>query len=357
MTVYKVLTINPGSTSTKVALYENEELVFGKSYSHTAEELAPFKRLIDQYDFRRTIILDDLAKHGIDTASLSAVVGRGGMLKPIPGGTWLVNEAMKDELQSARFGEHASNLGGLIASAIAESAGCKAYIVDPVVVDELDDVARISGNPLLPRASVFHALNQKAVARHASRELGKDYKDLTLIVAHLGGGVSVGIHLGGRVVDVNNALDGDGPFSPERSGGVPVGGIAKLCFSGKYTHDEIKRQIKGAGGLVAYLGTNDARLVEAQVEQGDAEATLIFKALAYQVAKEIGALATVACGKVDAIVITGGIAYDKYIPVWIKERVGFIAPVLVYPGEEEMPALRDGALRVLRGDEEASLYE
>ena len=357
MTVFKVLTINPGSTSTKVALFENEEQVFSESYSHTAEELAPFERLIDQYEFRRNIILDDLAQHGIDVSVLSAVVGRGGLLRPIPSGTWLVNEAMKAELQSARFGEHASNLGALIASAIADSAHCKAYIVDPVVVDEMDDVARISGHPELPRASILHALNQKAVARRAAQDLKRPYEELNLIVAHMGGGISVGLHRRGRIVDVNNALDGDGPFSPERSGGIPVGGVARLCFSGKYTHAEIKRQIKGAGGLVAYLGTNDARKIEARVEAGDAEATLIFKAMAYQVGKEIGALAAAACGKVDAIALTGGIAYDKYIPAWIKEHVGFIAPVLVYPGEEEMHALRDGALRVLRGEEEASLYE
>jgi butyrate kinase len=264
---------------------------------------------------------------------------------------------MLDDVKGAARGQHASNLGALIANEIASQLNIPAFIVDPVVVDEMDDIARISGMPEIERISIFHALNQKAVARRAARDLGKPYESLNLIVAHLGGGISVGAHRNGRVVDVNNALDGEGPFSPERTGTLPVGSLIKLCYSGKYTIDEIKKKIVGKGGLVAYLGSNDGRTVQAMVEQGNKEAELVYKAMAYQVAKEIGSCAAVLEGKVDAIVITGGLAYDKMLVGWIKDRAGFIGDIKVYPGEDEMIALAEGGLRVLRGEEQAKEYK
>nr|WP_250160247.1 butyrate kinase [Caloranaerobacter azorensis] len=292
----------------------------------------------------------------MNLTKLSAVVGRGGLLKPIAGGTYKVNERMLEDLKVGVLGEHASNLGGILAHEIASQLNIPAFIVDPVVVDEMEDVARISGMPELERKSIFHALNQKAVARRAAKELGKAYNEVNLIVAHLGGGISVGAHKNGRVIDVNNALDGEGPFSPERTGGLPVGDLVKLCFSGKYTLAEMKKKIKGNGGLVAYLGTNDAREVVKMIENGDKKAELVYKAMAYQVAKEIGSLAAVLEGKVDGIILTGGIAYDKRFTKWIIDRVSFISKVFVYPGEDEMIALAEGGLRVLRGEEEAKVY-
>ncbi|MDF2547392.1 MAG: butyrate kinase [Anaerosolibacter sp.] len=355
--VYRILTINPGSTSTKIAIFDNEKPVLETTLRHPAEEINKFDKIFDQYEFRKNVILETLNENGINLTKLSAVVGRGGLLKPIQGGTYKVTENMLEDLKVGVLGEHASNLGGIIANEIAKQLNIPAFIVDPVVVDEMDDVARISGMPELVRKSIFHALNQKAVARRAAKEMGKNYNEVNVIVAHLGGGISVGAHQTGSVVDVNNALDGEGPFSPERTGGLPVGDLAKMCFSGKYTLDDIKKKIKGNGGLVAYLGTNDAREVGKMIEEGNKEAELIYQAMAYQVAKEIGSCAAVLKGKVDAIVITGGIAYDKDFVKWIKDRVEFISQVIVYPGEDEMIALAEGGLRVLRGEEEAKIYE
>ncbi len=348
----RILAINPGSTSTKIAVFEDIKEVFSKNIKHSVEELAPYKKIIDQYNFRRDVIIKELEAAKVPLSSISAVVGRGGLVKPIPGGVYRVNDALIADIKAERMGEHASNLGALIAREMARAIGprVEAFIVDPVVVDEMDDIARISGMPELPRISIFHALNQKAVARRYAREQKKPYEDMNLIVAHMGGGVSVGCHSKGRVIDVNNALDGDGPFSPERSGGVPVGQLVKMCFSGKYTVDEIKKKIKGNGGLVAYLGTNDAREVEERVKKGDKQAELIYRAMAYQISKEIGALSTVVNGKVDAIILTGGVAYDKMFVGWITERVSFIAPVVVYPGEGEMTALAEGGYYALKGE-------
>ncbi|KPU27251.1 butyrate kinase [Caloranaerobacter sp. TR13] len=354
--VFRLLIINPGSTSTKIAIYDNEKPVLEETLRHSTEELAKYEKIYDQYEFRKNIILETLNEKGINLTKLSAVVGRGGLLKPIDGGTYKVNERMIEDLKVGVLGEHASNLGGILAHEIASQLNIPAFIVDPVVVDEMEDVARISGMPELERKSIFHALNQKAVARRAAKELGKAYDEVNLIVAHLGGGVSVGAHKKGRVVDVNNALDGEGPFSPERAGGLPVGDLAKLCFSGKYTLAEMKKKIKGNGGLVAYLGTNDAREVVKMIQNGDKKAELVYKAMAYQVAKEIGSLASVLEGKVDGIILTGGIAYDKEFTKWIIDRVSFISKVFVYPGEDEMIALAEGGLRVLRGEEEAKVY-
>lgn len=357
MNTFRILTINPGSTSTKIAVFDNDKCVFETTLTHPADEIGKYDKIIDQYDFRKKVILDTLSEQGFNLQNLSGVVGRGGLLKPIKGGTYAVNELMLEDLKVGLMGEHASNLGGIIAFEIASKLGIPSFIVDPVVVDELQDVARISGMPEIERVSIFHALNQKAVARRAAAEMGKAYADVNLIVAHLGGGISVGAHLNGRVIDVNNALDGEGPFSPERTGGLPVGDLAKLCFSGKYSQNDIKKMIKGNGGLVAYLNTNDGRVVTKMIQEGDQKAELIYKAMAYQVAKEIGACAAVLKGKVDGIVITGGISFDKTFVSWVEEAVSFIGKVFVYPGEGEMQALAEGGLRVLRGEESAQTYE
>jgi butyrate kinase len=356
MEVFRILAINPGSTSTKIAIYDNEKEVFETTLRHSNEEIDKYEKITDQYDFRKEVILKALGENDINLTKLSAVVGRGGLLKPIKGGTYSVNELMIQDLIAAQMGEHASNLGGMIANEIASQLNIPAFIVDPVVVDELEAVARISGMPEIERKSIFHALNQKAVARRFANESNKAYEELNLIVAHLGGGISVGAHEKGRVIDVNNALDGEGPFSPERTGGLPVGDLAKLCFSGKYTHADIKKMIKGKGGLVAYLDTNDGRDVVKMIENGDENAKLVFEAMAYQVAKEIGSCAAVLKGKVDAIILTGGLAYGEMLTNWIKARVEFISEVIIYPGEDEMSALAQGGLRVLRNEEAPQKY-
>ena len=357
MEVFRILAINPGSTSTKIAIYDNEKEVFETTLRHSNEEIDKYEKITDQYDFRKDVILGALSENDINLTKLSAVVGRGGLLKPIKGGTYRVNDLMIQDLIAAQMGEHASNLGGMIANEIANQLNIPAFIVDPVVVDEMEDVARISGMPEISRKSIFHALNQKAVARRYAKETGRPYSELNLIVAHLGGGISVGAHEKGRVIDVNNALDGEGPFSPERTGGLPVGDLAKLCFSGKYSHADIKKMIKGKGGLVAYLGTNDGRDVVKMIESGDENAKLIFEAMAYQVAKEIGSCAAVLKGKVDAVILTGGLAYGEMLTTWIKNRVSFISDVIIYPGEDEMSALALGGLRVLREEETPQEYK
>jgi len=353
---YKILVINPGSTSTKVVLFSNEQLLFEKKIEHSSKELSNFNKIIDQYHFRQDIILSFLKEKGINLSTLNAVVGRGGLLKPIASGTYRINEKMLEDLHRGAMGEHASNLGGLLAYGIAENLSIPSYIVDPVVIDEMKPVARISGMPEIPRISILHALNQKAVARKAALDLGKKYEKLNFIIAHLGGGISVGIHCKGKVIDVNNALNGEGPFTPERSGGVPVGGLVELCFSGKFTRDEMMKKIKGKGGLVAYLNTNDVREVVKMIKYGDKKAKLILEAMAYQVAKEIGAGATVLKGQIDAIILTGGIAYNNEFINMVRDRVSFLSLVMVYPGEEEMLSLCEGALRVLKGEEVEKIY-
>ncbi|MGH4140466.1 butyrate kinase [Clostridium sp.] len=354
---HKLLIINPGSTSTKIGVYEDENQILEVTLRHSSEEIAKFEDIFDQLNFRKDVILNVLKEKNFDINTLDAIVGRGGLLKPIEGGTYAVNDAMLNDLKIGVQGQHASNLGGIIANEIGKSLDIPAFIVDPVVVDEMEDVARISGLPELERKSIFHALNQKAVAKRYAKEIGKKYEEINLIVAHMGGGVSVGAHKAGRIIDVNNALDGDGPFSPERAGGLPVGDLSKMCFSGKYTIEDIRKMINGKGGFVAYLNTNDAREVIAKVEAGDKEAKLVFDAMSYQVAKEIGKCAAVLAGKVDAIILTGGIAYGKETVEYIKERVAFIAKVVVYPGEDELLALAEGGLRVLNGEEKAKEYK
>ncbi len=353
----RILTINPGSTSTKFGVFTGTDAIFIKTIRHTNEELAPFDKITDQFEFRKEMIMKQIEQEEIDLQQIRAVVGRGGLLKPIESGVYAVNDAMLKDLRNSPLGEHASNLGGLIAHDIASALPeADAYIANPVVVDELDGMARISGHPLLPRISIFHALNQKAVARQHAKSIMRKYEELNLIVIHLGGGITVGAHKQGRVVDVNQGLDGDGPFSPERTGSLPVGALVRLCFSGKYTEKQLLKMIKGEGGLVAYLGTNSAYDVEQRVQQGDQEAALIYNAMAYQVAKEIGAMATVLHFNVDGILITGGIAYDKYFVNQIIERVHRIAPVHVYPGEDELKALAMNGLRVITGETEPKVY-
>lgn len=353
----RILTINPGSTSTKFGVFAGTDAIFIKTIRHTNEELAPFDKITDQFAFRKDMIMKQIEQEEIDLQQIRAIVGRGGLLKPIESGVYAVNDTMLKDLQNSPLGEHASNLGGLIAHDIASALpAADAYIANPVVVDELDDIARISGHPLLPRISIFHALNQKAVARQHAKSIMRKYEELNLIVVHLGGGITVGAHKQGRVVDVNQGLDGDGPFSPERTGSLPVGALVRLCFSGKYSEKQLLKMIKGEGGLVAYLGTNSAYDVEQRVQKGDQEAALIYNAMAYQVAKEIGAMATVLRFNVDGILITGGIAYDKYFVNQIIERVHRIAPVHVYPGEDELKALAMNGLRVITGETQPKVY-
>ena len=316
-----------------------------------------YDTIFDQLDFRKEVILKVLKEKGIDINELDAVVGRGGMLKPIEGGTYEVNEAMVEDLKIGVQGPHASNLGGILSNEIAKEIGKRAFIVDPVVVDEMEDVARLSGVAELPRKSKFHALNQKAVAKRYAKEHNTSYEDVNLIVVHMGGGVSVGAHRKGRVIDVNNALDGDGPFSPERAGGVPSGELLEMCFSGKYSKEEVYKKLVGKGGFVAYANTNDARDLIKLSQEGDEKGSLIFNAFIYQIAKEIGSMAVVLDGEVDAIVLTGGIAYSDYVTNAINKKVKWIAPMVVYGGEDELLALAQGAIRVLDGVEEAKIYK
>lgn len=353
---YRILVINPGSTSTKIGVFDNERSIFEKTIRHDSDTINMYESIIEQYEFRKTTILEALDEEGINISKLSAVCGRGGLLRPIEGGTYGVNAQMLEDLKAGYAGQHASNLGGILAFEIATGLNIPSYIVDPVVVDELDPIARVSGFSLIERKSIFHALNQKAVARRVARELGKKYEELNLIVTHMGGGITVGVHKAGRVIDVNNGLHGDGPFSPERAGTVPAGDLVALCYSGNYYREEIMKKLVGQGGLVGYLGTNDAVKVEKMIEAGDEQAQLVYKAMAYQVAKEIGAASAALSGKVDAVILTGGLAYGKGFVREISDRINWIADVIVHPGENELQALAEGALRVLRGEESEKEY-
>ena len=356
MKEHSILVINPGSTSTKIALYADDKPVFTEEVRHSVEELEGYKTIRDQLPFRAEIVNRVMEKHNVALASLSAITGRGGNMKPVEGGTYRVSQKMVEDLGIGVMGQHASNLGGIIAHSLAEPYGIPAFVTDPVVVDEFEDVARLSGCPDIQRKSKDHPLNQKAAARRAACELGGAYADFNFIVAHMGGGISVGIHKKGRIIDVNNALDGDGPFSPERSGGIPFGALIDLCYSGKYTREELRKRLVGKGGLTAYLGTSDAREIVSRIRNGDDEACLVYEAMAYQIAKEIGAGSTVLKGNVDGIVLTGGLAHDTLLMGWIRERTEFISRVFVYAGEFEMDALAQGALRVLRGEETEKQY-
>lgn len=330
-----ILVVNPGSTSTKFAVYNGEALEFEVKLSHDIDKLSEFNSIIDQSDFRKGLIMNALSDRDFDLKKLSCVCGRGGMLKPISSGTYLVNDDMINDLKTTKYGSHASNLGALIAGEIATPLNIPSFIVDPVCVDEYEDIARISGMPMIERASIFHALNQKAIARLVAKEHNKKYEDMNLLVVHMGGGISVGAHKNGRVIDVNSALDGDGPMTPERSGSVPIGPLTKLCFSGEYTYEELRNLNYGRGGLSAYLKTNDARIITDRINNGDTHAKKIYDAMIYQIAKEIGAYATVLNGEVDFIVLTGGLAYQKYLVNEITKKVSFIAKVLTYPGDRK----------------------
>lgn len=352
----RILVINPGSTSTKIAAYEDETQLLIYTIRHSVEELAPYPDVISQFDFRKALVMQALETNGVPF-EFDAVIGRGGLVKPIPGGVYEVNEALRNDLTHA-VRSHASNLGGLIAYDLASLLpDCSAYIADPVVVDELNDVARISGSPLLPRVSIFHALNHKAIARRYAGENGVRYEELNLIVCHLGGGISVAAHHKGRVTDVNNALDGEGPFSPERAGTLPAGELINLCFGGKYTKKELQKIVNGKGGVAAHLGSTDLKEIVERIEKGDGKSALIMDALIYNVAKAIGGAAVVLRGKVDAILLTGGIAYSRYVVAGLKEYISFLAPVKVYPGEDEMEALAQNALGALRKELPVKTYQ
>ena len=346
-----ILVINPGSTSTKIGYFEGEEQIFDETLRHKVEELGPV--ISKQYEFRMNIIESFLKEKAI--TNIDGIACMGGLLRPITSGTWLVNESMIKDLKEATYGEHASNLGGIIGSAIAQKIKKHAYIVDPVVVDEFEPIARISGNPIFERKSIFHALNQKATAREFAKEKGKSYDEMNLIVVHMGGGVSAGAHKKGKVIDANNALDGDGPFTPERSGSLPSGDLVRLSFSSEYTKEEVLRMIKGNGGFTSYFGTNSMMEVLERSKKEE-KVKLVLDAFCYQVSKEIGLLATVLEGEVDGILLTGGIAYNEYITEQISKRVKFIAEVKAYPGENELKALALGVLRVLKGEESAKIY-
>lgn len=354
----RILAINPGSTSTKIAVYNNTKSAFLKNIKHSAKDLEQFQSITDQYEYRKKFILDELKDADIDIKSFNAVIGRGGLVKPIKSGVYEVNQSLLDDLHKGLMGEHASNLGGIIAFDISSTIpSARAFIADPVVVDELEDVARISGHPLFERRSIFHALNHKAIGRIHAESINHSYEDLNLIIAHLGGGISVGAHSKGRVIDVNNALDGEGPFSPERTGTLPAGCLARICFEGNYSQDDVKKIITGKGGLMAYFNTNDAYEIELRAKDGDPKAILIQDAMSYQVGKEIGAMSSVLKGKVDTIILTGGIAHNPMLVSYVKDMVSFIAPVVIYPGEDEMKALAMNVLMVLTGKVRIEKYE
>jgi butyrate kinase len=355
-TVFKILALNPGSTSTKLALFADEQLLAEKTVRYEPHEFDGCASLMDQKPLRLACLAEFLQENNVNVADLAAVVGRGGMIRPLEAGTYIVNEKMLEDLAAGVGGVHASSLGGIMAEEIGRQHGIPAFIVDPVVVDEFEPVARISGLPGIPRTSVFHALNTKSVARICARDLGMRYEDARFVVAHLGGGVGVGAHRYGRVIEVNNALTGEGPFSPERSGAIPLHAIIEMCYSGLHSKQEMLDMVSKKGGMKAYLGTNDLTKAEQMIMQGDEHAALIVDAMAYQIAKEIGAMTAVLEGRVDAIILTGGLAYSTRFTGAIKQRVDQFAPVLTYPGENELPALVAGALRVLRGEEKAHIY-
>ena len=352
---YRILVINPGSTSTKIGVFEDEVQLFSKTLRHSAEKIAEFAAIADQKSWRKELVMEALKENDFDVTTLSAVSGRGGLVAPLRGGTYATTDKLMADTAAGVGGQHACNLGGLIAREIGDELGIPSFIVDPPVVDELAPVARYSGHPIIARRSTFHALNQKAVAKRYAKEVGKKYEDLNLLVCHMGGGISVGAHVEGSVIDTENALDGEGPFSPERSGSLPSGDLVRLCFSGKYTEAEIKKMITGQGGLVAYVNSTDMRqlLIDAETDPKIAE---VVDAFHYQIAKEIGAMAAVMCGQIDQIILTGGIAYGSETVEALRQMIGWIAPITVYPGEDELLALTQGALRVLKGEEKLMEY-
>ena len=352
-----ILAINPGATSTKIAVFRNNSSVFLKSIRHDCGDLENFTHTADQLPYRLNLVLREVKDNHIPHDRVGMIIARGGLIHPLESGVYEVNKAMIRDLSKGVMGDHASNLGGLIAHRLLDTfTNAKAYIADPVVVDELDDVARISGHPEFQRISIFHALNQKSVARTHAQSMGREYEDLNLVVAHLGSGISVGAHQKGRVVDVNNALDGEGPFGPERSGTLPNGALARHCFQEGNSWKKVRKMLTGEGGMFAYLGHKDAQVLERMALEGDAEARLIHAAMAYQVSKEIGGLAAALSGQVDGILITGGMAHNPLLTSAIKEKVEFVAPVFIYPGEDEMRALAHNGSLLLSGKVSAKQY-
>jgi butyrate kinase len=349
------LAIDPGSTSTKVAVYWNGNLIKG-GFDHPREDLSLFQDIFGQKSMRFDVISAWLEKEKLSNLAYRAVIGRGGLIRPVPGGVYDVNEPLFQDLVKGVNGQHASNLGGILAREFAGKYGCPAYIADPVVVDEMEPVARLSGLKGIDRKSIFHALNQKAMARKVAGKMGRSYDDVNLVVAHLGGGITVGAHRKGRVVDVNDGLSGDGPYSPERTGGLPVSGVAAMIGSGQFTADAMVKIAAGKGGVYSYLGITDIRELEQRAMSGDSEAELVLSGMIYQVAKEIGALAAALDGRVDGIVITGGIARSVQVTNRIMEKIRFIAPVYVEPGEHELEALIDAARRVTEKGETVKPY-
>ena len=359
----KILVINPGSTSTKMAVYDHENPVFVRNIAHTAAELAQFDAITEQQDFRRQLVLDELKRSNI-SLDFDAVIGRGGLVKPICGGVYEINKRMlEDTLHGCVMHNHACNLGCLIAYEIAnminsqQSKNCRAFIADPGVVDELSPFARISGSPLMPRICIWHALNHRAIARRYAQSIDKQYEDLNLIICHLGGGISIAAHEHGRAIDANNALDGEGPFSPERAGSLPAADLIRLCFSGKYDENQLLKHIAGQAGLTAHLGTNNMLEILERINQGNLHAKLLVDAMLYHTAKAIAAESAVLCGRIDAILLTGGMAYSDYIISELRRRIEFLAPVHIFPGENEMEALALNALYVLQGKCEAHVYK
>ena len=351
----KILVINPGSTSTKIGVFEDETLLFDKTLRHPAEEIAKFESIPAQKEWRKTLVMDALKENNFDAKQLTAVSGRGGLVAPLHGGTYATTDKMLADCVKGVQGQHACNLGALIAREIGDELGIPSFVVDPPAVDELCAVARYSGHPALTRRSKFHALNQKAVAKRYAKETGKKYEDLNLIVCHMGGGISVGAHVKGNVIDTENALDGEGPFSPERAGSLPSGDLVNLCFGGEYTEAEIRKMLTGRGGLVAYVGSTDMRDIIKNAET-DPKTAEVVDAFHYQIGKEIGSMAAAMNGKVDQIILTGGIAYGKETVAALTEMIGWIAPITVYPGEDELLSLSQGVLRVLSGEEELQVY-
>ena len=353
----KILVINPGSTSTKMAVFEDETPVLVRNIVHTPEELAGFDDVIEQQDFRKQLVIDELRQADIPM-EFDAVIGRGGLVKPLEGGVYEINDLMIQDTHSGiALHNHACNLGCLIAHEIAASIPhCRSFIADPGVVDELNDYARISGSPLMNRICIWHALNQRAIARRYAAEIGKEYEDLNLIICHMGGGISIAAHEHGRAVDANNALDGEGPFSPERAGSLPAADLIRLCFSGKYSEAQLLKRIAGHAGLIAHLGTNSMKEIETRIMQGDEHAKLIVDAMIYHTAKYIAAESAVLCGKIDAILLTGGLARSHYVVKELRRRIDFLAPTYCYPGEDEMEALAINAVEVLRGHRELKEY-
>jgi butyrate kinase len=352
-----ILAINPGATSTKIAVYHMNKFVFLKTIRHEGEDLERFPRISDQLEYRKELVLKEVRENQIPFPQVGMIISRGGLIHPIESGVYEVNENMIRDLRKGIMGEHASNLGGLIGTElISDFPNARAYITDPVVVDELQDVARLSGHPEFQRISIFHALNQKSTARTYAHSHGMKYEELNLVIAHLGSGISVGAHRKGRVIDVNNALDGEGPFAPERSGTLPAGALARYCFEEAESLEQVKEMLAGKGGLYAYLGHKDARRMEKMAREGDMKAKLVQEAMAYQISKEIGAMAAVLGGEVHAILITGGMAHNPDLTGYIKEKVSFIAPVFIYPGEDEMHALALNGSLLLEGTISAREY-